>query len=90
MKKLMLQGAVAAIIGVAALAGTDTTASAYVVCKRSGDCWHTSERYNYRPHFGIVVHDDNWRWRDRDRGRHYRWREHEGRGYWRNGIWLSF
>jgi hypothetical protein len=35
----------------------------------------------------VVIHDDNWRWRDRD---HYRWREHEGRGYWRNGIWLSF
>ncbi len=91
MKKLMLQGAAAAIIGVAALAGTATTASAYVVCNRAGDCWHTSERYNYRPHFGVVVHDDNWRWRDRDHDRrHYRWREHDGRGYWRNGIWLSF
>ena len=42
MKKLMLQGAAAAIFGVAALAGTATTASAYVVCNRSGDCWHTS------------------------------------------------
>jgi len=88
MKKLMIQGAVAAVIGFAALAGTATTASAYVVCNRSGDCWHTSERYRYRPHFGVVVHDDNWRWRDRDR--HYRWREHSGRGYWRNGIWLTF
>ena len=39
------------------------------------------------PRAGIVVHDDNWRWRGRD---HYRWREHEGRGYWRNGIWLNF
>ena len=87
MKKLMLQGAAAAIIGVAALAGTATTASAYVVCNRSGDCWHTSERYNYRPHFGVVVHDDNWRWRERER---YRWRDYH-RGYWgRNGVWITF
>ena len=87
MKKLMLQGAIAAIIGTAALAGTATTASAEIVCNRSGDCWHARDHYDYAPRFGVVVHDDNWRWRNRD---HYRWREHEGRGYWRNGIWLKF
>ena len=55
--------------------------------QRAGDCWHARDHYDYAPRFGVVVHDDNWRWRDRD---HYRWREHDGRGYWRNGIWLSF
>lgn len=89
MKKLMMQGAVALAMGAAALAATATSASAYIVCNRVGDCWHVSERYHYRPSFGVVIHDDNWRWRDRD-DRRYRWREHEGRGYWRNGIWLSF
>ncbi|HWC62340.1 MAG TPA: hypothetical protein VG501_01880, partial [Rhizomicrobium sp.] len=59
----------------------------YVVCNRSGDCWHTRERYSYRPSFGLTIHEDNWRWGPRDR---FRWREHRGRGYWRNGIWLSF
>jgi hypothetical protein len=87
MKKLMLQGAIAAIIGTAALTAMATTASAEIVCNRSGDCWHTRDHYSYKPSFGVVVHDNNWRWRDRD---HYRWREHDGRGYWRNGIWLSF
>jgi hypothetical protein len=86
MKKLLLQSAFAALIGVGGLAATATTASAYVACNRAGDCWHTTERYNYRPHFGIRIHDDNWRWH----GRNYRWREHTGRGYWRNGLWVTF
>ncbi len=88
MKKLMLQGAIAAMIGSAALIGTATTASAEIICNRAGDCWHARDHYDYSPRFGVVVHDDNWRCRDRDR--HYRWREHDGRGYWRNGIWLRF
>ncbi len=62
------------------------SASAYVACNRGGDCWHTTERYNYRPGFGISIHDDNWKWR----GHHYRWHEHDGRGYWRNGLWVTF
>jgi hypothetical protein len=90
MKKLLLQGAFAALIGVGGLAATATSASAYVVCNRGGDCWHTTERYRYRPHFGITIHNDNWRWRERHGRSHYRWREHEGRGYWRNGLWVTF
>ena len=86
MKKLLLQGAFAVLIGVGGLAATTTSASAYVACNRSGDCWHTTERYTYRPSFGISIHDDNWKWR----GHHYRWREHDGRGYWRNGLWVTF
>jgi hypothetical protein len=86
-KKIAIQAALGALIGAGALAASSTSASAYVVCNRGGDCWHTQERYNYRPSFGLTIHEDNWRWRDRDR---YRWREHRGRGYWRNGIWLSF
>ena len=69
------------------LAAAATPASAYVACNRFGDCWHVSDRYHYRPHWGIRIHDDNWRWH----GRHYRWREHEGRGYWgRGGVWVTF
>jgi len=86
-KKLLVHTALGAMIGVGALAATATTASAAVVCNRSGDCWHTTDRYRNRPSFGITVHDDNWRWRGRD---HYRWRKHEGRGYWRNGLWGTF
>jgi hypothetical protein len=75
-----------AMVGAGALAATAGSASAYIACNGRGDCWHTTERYAYRPAFGITVHDDGWKWR----GGHYRWREHEGRGYWRNGVWITF
>ena len=87
MKKLLVQGALAALLGVGALAATAGSASAYIACNGHGDCWHTTSRYTYRPAWGVTVHDDNWRWAARDR---YRWREHTGRGYWRNGIWITF
>ena len=74
------------IAGAAALAAMASPASAYVSCNRAGDCWHTTDRYAYQPAFGVTVHDDNWRWR----GNRYHWREHEGRGYWRNGLWVTF
>lgn len=76
-----------AIAGAATVALTATSASAYIVCNRYGECWHVHNRYEYHPEFGLVIHDDNWRWRGHDR---YRWREHEGRGYWRNGVWITF
>ena len=82
-KQILLGAAIAA----GALTATTGGASAYVVCNRVGDCWHTQTRYAYRPSFGITIHDDNWRWRDSDR---FRWREHPGRGYWRGGVWITF
>jgi hypothetical protein len=85
--KFMLQGAMAALIGLGTLAAATTGASARVVCNRDGDCWHTHDRYAYPAGFGITVHNDNWRWRHHD---HYRWHEHNGRGYWRNGAWITF
>jgi len=79
--------ALGAIAGAAALTAMAAPASAYVACNRHGDCWHTSDRYDYRPAWGIRIHDDGWRWR----GHGYRWREHEGRGYWgRNHVWVTF
>jgi hypothetical protein len=72
-----------------ALALTATTASAEIVCNSEGDCWHARERHVYRPEFGVKVYPDEWRWAESDSKR-YRWREHDGRGYWRNGIWIEF
>jgi hypothetical protein len=86
MKKLLLQSAIAALIGAGGLAAAATSASADIACNRRGDCWHTTEHYNYQPTFGITVHDDKWRWR----GHRNHWREHDGRGYWRNGLWVTF
>jgi len=80
-------GAIAASAAMVALAAP---ASAAVVCNSCGDGSHTTERYTYRPAWGIRIHDDNWKWRAREH-RHYRWREHEGRGYWgRGGVWVTF
>jgi hypothetical protein len=77
----------ASAVAITALALTATSASARIVCNAEGDCWHVRDNYNYQPGFGLVVHEDNWRWNTND---HYRWREHRGRGYWRNGIWIRF
>lgn len=89
MKKLLVTAALSAVIGAGSLVAFTAPASAAIVCNRSGDCWHTTGRYRYRPAWGLTVHPDNWTWRSRD-ARRYRWREHEGRGYWRGGIWIGF
>jgi hypothetical protein len=71
-------------IGAGMLAFAPTVASAAIAC--SGNvCWHTTETYTYPRHARVIIRDDNWR-----AGRHIRWREREGRGYWRNGVWVTF
>lgn len=62
-------------------------ASASVVCNGEGQCWHAHRSYSYLPAYGVVVHPDGWKW---GAGEHYVWREHRGRGYWRNGVWVGF
>jgi hypothetical protein len=79
LRKLVL----GAVIGAGALAATAGSASAYVACNRAGDCWHTDSR-DFRPSFGITIHDNDWRL-----ARHNHWHEHAGRGYWRNGVWIT-
>jgi hypothetical protein len=50
------------------------------------------DQYAYPSNVGIVVHEDNWKWDEAptDTTVHYRWHEHEGRGYWRDGVWITF
>jgi hypothetical protein len=85
--KLVGTIAAAALLSAATFAITTTSASAAIVCNREGYCWHVKHPYAYRPEFGIVVHEDGWRW---GHDEHFKWREHHGRGYWRNGIWIRF
>lgn len=85
MKNLVKFGAAAAL-GMTIL-GFAAPASAAIVCNRAGECWHQPGRFVARPEFGVVVHPNNWRWGARD---HFTWREHPGRGYWRNGVWVTF
>jgi hypothetical protein len=76
-----------ALIGLGTLALATTGASAAIVCNGAGECWHAHHTYHYRPEWGLTVHPNNWRWGPAD---HYVWREHAGRGYWRNGVWVRF
>ena len=97
LRKLMTTGAVAAMLGIGALAATTTAAEARTVCNRFGDCWNVNDNYDYPATLGVRFYGDNWRdrWHGRDDWRyghrHYHWRgDHDGRGYWRNGLWITF
>ncbi|MEI9993338.1 MAG: hypothetical protein WDM91_01990 [Rhizomicrobium sp.] len=88
-RKLMTTGAVAAVLGLTALAVSSTGAEARTVCNRFGDCWHEAGTgYNYPATLGVRFYGDDWRVHHRNG---YHWRDrHDGRGYWRNGIWVTF
>ena len=78
--------AAAALGGLVALTGT---ASARVVCNAEGDCWHTDSAYHY-PGKGYVYHPDEWYFHQSWDANHH-WRDyHNGRGYWRGGVWVTF
>jgi hypothetical protein len=79
--------AAAAAVGLTALVASGVSASAAIACNNEGQCWHVNRHYVYHPEFGVVVHENNWRWGPNE---HYVWREHTGRGYWRNGVWIRF
>ena len=61
--------------------------SSAIVCNGSGECWHSVKRYDYPQGVQIDVHPFDWLW---DEGQHFAWREHDGRGYWQNGEWVTF
>jgi hypothetical protein len=81
----------AALIGVGAVAMSAGSASAYVVCNGAGECWRTHKHYDYQPTYGVTVYDDNWYAAHRN-DTHYKWRSgwHNDRGYYRDGVWISF
>lgn len=86
MRNLVKFGAAAAL-GMTILGFAASTASAAIVCNRAGECWHVRGRFAPRAEWGLVVHPNHWRWGPRE---HFVWREHRGRGYWRNGVWVTF
>ena len=86
MRKFLKLAAVTAL-SAGALAFSTGSAAAHIVCNDDGDCWHVADTYTYPTGFGIAVHDDSWKW---DNDQRYRWREHEGRGYWHSGLWVTF
>jgi len=90
MTKALSAAAIAVAMGTAALITTTAPAAARVVCNSAGDCWHTDQRGGYPPSLGIQVHPDDWYFHQHWDGgdRHYR-DYHEGRGYYRSGVWIN-
>ena len=89
LKTAVSAAAVTMFIATGALVATTGAASARMVCNSSGDCWHTEGNYHY-PGTGYTNHNDDWyfhqQWNDQ---RHYR-DYHEGRGYYKSGLWIGF
>jgi hypothetical protein len=64
-------------------------ASAYVYCN-GGDCWHSDSRFA-TPGVTVEHHPDDWYFHQHwDRDRDHHWHDyHDGRGYWRGGVWIT-
>ena len=92
LKKALSTVGIAALIGAGAVIATSGAASARVVCNAEGDCWHTDSTYHYKPGVHVEFHPDSWYFHnDWDSDHHHHWRgHHEGRGYWQNGVWITF
>jgi hypothetical protein len=75
-----------AAIGAAVIGASTFGASAAIVCQ-GNTCWHTHEMHDYPHEAGVVVHEDNWHWGPHEK---FSFREHEGRGYWRGGKWVTW
>jgi len=82
---LFNQATVGTALGVGLLALSAASASAEIAC-RGNVCWHVQGRYEYPPEARVIIHPNDWRW---DRHERHVWREHEGRGYWRDGRWIE-
>lgn len=67
-------------------------AQAYIACNRSGECWHTSQRYTeYPASLGIQFYSDDWR-KEHESDMRYRWmpdRDPDS-GYYSDGQWRPF
>ena len=80
----------ATAIAFGTIAATSAPASAYVVCNRVGDCWHTDSRVHFRG-VRLTFHPDSW-WNRHKSNHHYTWHEvdtgHDWHhGYWERGTW---
>jgi len=86
LKSALLKGAVAAAIAGGTLIAT--TASADVACNRWHECWRVHDRLTYPGQVGVIWHDDTWAAAHQ---RDWHWRaDRNDRGYYRNGLWITF
>jgi hypothetical protein len=55
-------------------------------CNDEGECWHIKGKADfYKREHGVHIYPDSWKWGEKE---HFKWREHEGRGYWKGGVWI--
>jgi hypothetical protein len=86
-RNLLTTAAVAAIVGAGAMAATTSAADARTVCNNYGDCWHETTRYDYPAPLRVTFHNNRWH----SNNHRYNWRDnHDGRGYYRQGLWVTF
>ena len=85
--KITVKLAAAAVLGVSALGFMATDAAASIACNAAGQCWHVHRAWAYPAEAGIVIHPEGWKWAPTEK---FGWREHPGRGYWREGVWVKF
>ena len=86
-KQAALISGAAIFFGLVGLAVTATSASAYIACNGS-DCWHTDKRVT-APGVHFAFHPDDWYFHQHwDADRHFR-DYHEGRGYYKDGVWIT-
>ena len=91
LKTALSAAAITLLMGAGALVATTGTAAARMVCNGDGDCWHTETNYDY-PDKGYTRHNDDWYFHqswNNDEHHHYR-DYHEGRGYYKSGVWIGF
>ena len=89
LKKTLSAAAFATLMATGALMTTAVPASAYLACNHEGDCWHTESRV-HAPGARFDYHPDDWYFHQKWEGgdRHYR-DYHEGRGYYKGGVWIT-
>ncbi|MFD0987482.1 hypothetical protein [Methyloligella solikamskensis] len=84
----------AIVLGATALLGmaiiVTSSAQAAVVCNEAGDCWRVKKKHDYPNRAQLHIYGDDWEW-DQAQADRYRWRDPgEGRGYYRDGVWITF
>ena len=82
LRKVLSAAAISAVV----VMTSTFSASAAIVCQ-GNTCWHTHEAYDFPHEAGVVVHEDDWHWGPHEK---FIFREHEGRGYWHGGKWVTW
>ena len=85
-RNLLTTAALAAIVGAGAMTAVSTAADARTVCNQYGDCWRETNRVEYPSTLRVRFHNNRWHSNDH----RYNWRDnHDGRGYYRQGLWIN-